>query len=88
MNEKSWAGVSPVVQGSFKGVLAFFLLDLGVVAQKQLREAWKFKSLSIPLAVVFPLLFGTLSLFVGHSIGISQGDLVLLATLVGIASFD
>ncbi|MES2769892.1 MAG: sodium-dependent bicarbonate transport family permease [Bdellovibrionota bacterium] len=87
MNEKSWAGISPVVQGSFKGVLAFFLLDLGIVAQKQLREAWKFKYLSLPIAIIFPLICGTLSLFVGHSIGISQGDLILLATLVGSASY-
>jgi uncharacterized protein len=87
MNEKSWSGIAPVVQGSFKGVLAFFLLDLGIVAQKQLREAWKFKYLIIPVAVIFPLIFGTTSLFIGHLIGIPQGDLVLLSTLVGSASY-
>ena len=87
MNEKSWSGIAPVIQGSFKGVLGFFLLDLGIVAQKQLREAWKFKAIVIPLAVLFPLLCGTVALFVGSFFGISRGDLVLLATLVGSASY-
>lgn len=87
MNEKSWSGISPVIQGSFKGVLAFFLLDLGIIAQKQLREAWKFKFAVLPLAVIFPLFFGSLSLVVGHFLGIAQGDLVLLATLIGSASY-
>lgn len=87
MNDKSWVGISPVVQGAFKGVLAFFLLDLGIVAQKQLREAWKFKFLSFPIAVMFPLACGTLALLAGHWLGIMRGDLVLLATLVGSASY-
>lgn len=87
MNEKSWGSISPVVQGSFKGVLAFFLLDLGTIAQKQLREAWKFKSVVIPLALVFPVVFGAIFLVLGHLIGIAKGDLVLLATLVGSGSY-
>lgn len=87
MNEKSWAGIAPVIQGSFKGVLAFFLLDLGIIAQKQLRDAWKFKFAVFPLAVIFPFISGTISLVIGHALGISQGDLVLLATLVGSASY-
>lgn len=87
MNEKSWGGISPVIQGSFKGVLAFFLLDLGIIAQKQLREAWKFKFAVLPLAIIFPLICGTLSLVIGHLLGISQGNLVLIATLIGSASY-
>lgn len=87
MNERSWSGISPVIQGSFKGVLAFFLLDLGYVAQKQIRQAWNQKSLVLPLAIMFPLFWGTLSLLVGHFCGLSQGDLVLLASLVGSASY-
>ncbi len=87
MNEKSWNSISPVIQGSFKGVLAFFLLDLGIIAQKQLREAWKFKLVLLPVAVIFPLFFGTLSLFAGYFLGLEKGDIVLLSTLVGSASY-
>ena len=87
MNEKSWSGIAPVIQGSFKGVLVFFLLDLGVVAQKQFRQAWKFKIWVLPVAILISLFCGIISLCVGHLLGISQGDLVLMATLIGSASY-
>lgn len=87
MNQGSWGSISPVVQGSFKGVLAFFLLDLGVMAQRQLREAWKFKTFALPVAVLLPLVFGSLSLVMSHLIGLEPGNQILMATLVGSASY-
>jgi hypothetical protein len=87
MNQTSWDGIAPVVQGCFKGVLAFFLLDLGVIAQKQLREAWAFKVTAILVAVVLPLVFGSIALAICHWVGISQGDQILTAVLVGSASY-
>lgn len=87
MNDASWKGIAPVVQGSFKGVLAFFLLDLGIAAQKQLREAWKFKSFAVLIAFGVPLLFGTAALIAGQLIGLPHGDRILTAVLVGSASY-
>lgn len=87
MNERSWNGVAPVVQGSFKGVLAFFLLDLGFIAQRQLREAWKLKLTALLVAIVAPLFFGLATLVVSHWAGVSQGDQILLAVLAGSASY-
>lgn len=87
MNQSSWSSLSPVVQGCFKGVLAFFLLDLGLVAQKQLREAWSFKTIAIPIAVLGPLLFGGSALVLASWAKITQGDQILLAVLVGSASY-
>ncbi len=87
MNEGSWGSISPVIQGCFKGVLAFFLLDLGIVAQKQLRQAWKFKLVAIPIAIFFPIAFGCITSFAGHFFGLTQGDQILLAVLVGSASY-
>lgn len=87
MNEASWKGIAPVVQGSFKGFLIFFLLDLGVLAQRQFREAWRFRSVAPLIALLMPLCFGTLALAVGHFLGISQGNQILTAVLVGSASY-
>ncbi|MFN7728318.1 MAG: sodium-dependent bicarbonate transport family permease [Bdellovibrio sp.] len=87
MNDKSWTGIAPFIQGSFKGLLVFFLLDLGIVAQTQLREAWRFKFYILPVAALFPLLCGSAAVLIGHFIGIERGDLVLLATLIGSASY-
>ena len=87
MNQSSWAGISPVVQDCFKGVLAFFLLDIGLVAQKKLRQAWSFKVVAVPVALLSPLFFGTIVLILGHWAGASQGDQILLAVLAGSASY-
>jgi hypothetical protein len=87
MNQSSWSGISPVVQGCFKGVLAFFLLDIGFLAQKKLREGWKYKTTAVLVALVSPLLFGSIGLVASHLAGVSQGDQILTAVLVGSASY-
>lgn len=87
MNQGSWTSITPVIQGSFKGVLAFFLLDLGIMAQKQLREAWKFKKFVSLIAVLMPLFFGSLTLLLAALLGLSRGDQIIMAVLAGSASY-
>lgn len=87
MNEKSWISITPVVQDCFKGFLAFFLLDLGVVAQKQFREAWRFRGPALLIGLLFPLFAGTLGVLCAHFLGLQVGDQVLLGVLVGSASY-
>jgi hypothetical protein len=87
INDRSWSGISPFVEGLFKGSLAFFLLDLGVVAQKQLKEALKYKLISLGIGFLLPIAFGTISLVAAKYIGMSRGDSVLLAVLAGSASY-
>jgi hypothetical protein len=87
MNDSSWSGIAPVVRDSFKGVLAFFLLDLGMSAQKKLAEAWKFKGTALFVAIALPAFFGTVTLLIAHWVKVPQGDQVLLAVLAGSASY-
>ena len=87
MNERSWDSIAPVFVGSFKGVLAIFLLDLGITAQQQLREAAKYKWTALGVAFFLPLMFGSVALLISHMVGLSQGDQILLAVLVGSASY-
>lgn len=87
MNESSWASIAPVVQDSFRGVLAFFLLGLGVAAQKQLIEAWRFRLTAVFLACVLPLVHGTIAMFFGKLLDLPEGDLVLISVLIGSASY-
>ncbi|HRK07146.1 MAG TPA: sodium-dependent bicarbonate transport family permease [Pseudobdellovibrionaceae bacterium] len=87
LNEKSWNSISPVVVGSFKGVLAFFLLDLGLLAQNQIRQALQLKWRALVLAVALPLTMGTLAALLLAAAGIERGNLVLMSALVGSASY-
>ena len=76
-----------MVKDCFKGVLAFFLLDLGMSAQKKLSEAWKFKGTALFIAIVLPASFGSLTMLIAYWVKVSQGDQVLLAVLAGSASY-
>lgn len=87
MNEMTWNSLKPVFVDSFKGILAIFLMDLGVSAQKQFKDVWKYKWQALLIGIALPVLMGTLGLFVAKLAGLSLGDTVLLATLVGSASY-
>lgn len=87
MNTQAWLSIAPVVQGGFKGVLAFFLLDLGTLAQKQLQYAWRNKWIGLVIAFVVPIFFGVTSLLAAAYMGLPRGDQILLAVLAGSASY-
>jgi len=87
MNDVSWKGIAPLVQDNFKGILAFFLLDLGVTAQRQLGAAWSFRRTALFTACLLPLLNGSIVLTLSYLVGIQQGDCVLLCILAGSASY-
>lgn len=87
MDSASWLGISPLIQGCFKGILAFFLIDLGLVAQRQIKEAFKHKCSVFLIAVLLPLMAGTVALVVSSYFNVSIGDRVLISVLVGSASY-
>ncbi|CAB4863640.1 unannotated protein [freshwater metagenome] len=71
----------------FTGVLALFLLDMGLLAFGRigaLRAAgWRM----IAFALYMPLIGGTLGALLGWAIGMDAGDVALLATLAASASY-
>jgi hypothetical protein len=87
MNAPTWLSLKPVVQDSFKGVLAFFLIDLGLTAQKQLKYAWAHRKRAMLIACILPLIHGSCALLLAYVFGASQGNQVLIAVLAGSASY-
>lgn len=87
MNESSWKEISPVVQHAFKGVLVFFLLDLGVLAQRRFHEAWEFKKLAGLVSLILPLIHGTAALLLAELAEVQTGNQILIAVLAGSASY-
>ena len=87
MNPTAWASIKPVVVDSFKGLLAFFLLDLGRLAQRQWRDAWKNKGIALLTATILPLMHGTVILVFAYVLGLQEGDRILLAVLAGSGSY-
>jgi hypothetical protein len=71
----------------FKGLLAFFLLEMGLLVARQLREVRDVGPFLIGFALLMPLVNATVALAVGRLIGLGVGDLTLLAVLAASGSY-
>ena len=85
--EKGWTSMEPFFGALFKGILAFFLLDMGLVAAKRIGELRKLGIFLIAFAIVMPIINATLPMSLGYYFQISKGDAFLLALLSGSASY-
>jgi len=71
----------------FKGVLAFFLLEMGLVVASRLGDLRKAGGFLLLFAIAMPLAAAGLGLLTATLIGLSVGGAVLLATLFASASY-
>lgn len=71
----------------FKGVLALFLLEMGLVTARHMGALRKFGLFLLAFALVMPLFSAALGLAVAHVLGLSVGGMSLLATLAASASY-
>ena len=79
--------VEPLFLDLFKGVLALFLLEMGLVAGGRLADLKRSGAFMIAFGIGAPLALGALGALVGHLIGLSVGGTALLATLAASASY-
>lgn len=79
--------VEPFFVAAFPGALTLFLLEMGLVAARRLRDL---RAAGVPLvlfAVVVPLLHGALGTWVGDLAGLSVGGAAVLGTMAASASY-
>ncbi|MFK8050043.1 MAG: sodium-dependent bicarbonate transport family permease [Halioglobus sp.] len=88
--------LSPLIKDLFLGVLCLFLLDMGIVAARRLRdlrESSEQRSGAVPIAymvamaLLFPIVNAGLALSLGAALQLTLGDLVLLTVLAASASY-
>jgi hypothetical protein len=86
--ERGMADVSPLINAPFKGILCLFLLDMGLLAGRGLREAPGLLSAgAAAFGVVMPLLGAASGLAMGQLLGLSVGGVATLMTLAASASY-
>lgn len=81
------AAMKPFSVDLFKGMLAFFLLDMGLLAA---RNMGKLKGQSVWLlvyAIAGPLVHAGIALLLGWALGMSVGNVALLMVLAASASY-
>ena len=71
----------------FKGLLAFFLLEMGLVAASRFGDLRRAGVFLIAFATLMPLAAAGLGLITGLLLGLSVGGITLLATLYASASY-
>jgi hypothetical protein len=79
--------VTDLYTGAFKGVLALFLLEMGLVAAEALGKLRLDKIRVVIFALVAPSLLGLAGLFTGKLLGLPDGSILILASLIASASY-
>jgi uncharacterized protein len=85
--EKGWTSMEPLFGTLFKGFLAFFLLDMGLVAARKISELKKVGFFLIAFAIVMPIFNASVAVGLAFFFELSKGDAFLLALLSGSASY-
>lgn len=85
--EPGMAKLEPFVVGLFQGVLALFLLDMGLVAARRLSGAKRLGFGGAAFGIVMPLIGAALGLLVAWAIGMNAADAAALMILAGSASY-
>jgi hypothetical protein len=85
--EAGTAPIAAVFIHPFKGVLALFLLELGLVAGSRLAEVRRFGARLLVVGLAVPPVLGLAGAAVGVMLGLSTGGVALLATLAASASY-
>jgi len=79
--------MEPFTGDLFKGMLAFFLLDMGLSAARNLPKLKGQTPWIYAYAVFAPLLHAGLALALGYACGLAAGDVALLMVLAASASY-
>jgi uncharacterized protein len=85
--EKGMHKLEPFVGDMFYGALSFFLLDMGLVAAKRIRDLRKTGFFLIAFAIFMPLLNAMLGIGIARMVGMGQGDALLFSVLCASASY-
>jgi len=85
--EKGIAPIKMVFIDPFKGLLAFFLLELGLIVGSQLKESTVLGWRVVLIGVTVPPLLALLGASVGTLLGLSVGGVAIIATLAASASY-
>ncbi len=85
--ERGWLVLEPFTQGMFYGVLTFFLLDMGLVAARRIKDLQKTGVFLVSFAILIPILNAGIGLLIAKIIGMPQGNSLLFAVLCASASY-
>ena len=87
IGEDGFEPVSPLFRAGFTGVLCLFLLDMGLIAMRRIMKTRALTWRLALLAILFPIVNGTIGALVGTAIGLDAPSAAGLAILAASASY-
>lgn len=85
--KNGYEAMAPLLVDPFKGLLALFLLDMGLAAGGRLGDLKRAGIMPIMAGIVLPLLHAALAIVIGWLVGAEPGDHLLLVVLFASASY-
>lgn len=87
IGESGFKSVKLVFEDAFRGILVLFLLEMGMVAARQLREFVALGYRIVIFGVCAPLIHGMIGCLLGTAVGLSLGGSFVLGAITASASY-
>ena len=87
VGKSGFAPLAPVFEAGFRGALCLFLLDMGLIAVRRLRDSRALTWRLGVLRVAMPIVHGIAGVLLGASIGLDTGSTAALGVLAASASY-
>lgn len=85
--EKGHHAIAPLTDDLYKGFLCLFLLDMGLVAAKRLKDLQKAGFFFVSFGILVPLFNATVTILICRLFALPLGDAFLLTILCASASY-
>ncbi len=79
--------IKPLFIDLFKGVLALFLLEMGIITAGQMGSLKRYGLFLVAFGIITPVIFGMIGALLGMFFGMSEGGMTIMATLAASASY-
>jgi len=79
--------VAPFFQSGFQGALVLFLMEMGIVAARRLRDLKDVGFFLVAFGIVLPIFHGLLAVWLAQFVGLSVSGAAVLAAMVSSASY-
>jgi len=84
---KGGKAMQPFTGDLFKGFLSFFLLEMGILVGRQLRQVRDVGPFLVGFGLVMPPLHAFVAILLARLVGLSSGDAVMVAVMAASASY-
>lgn len=79
--------VAPFFVAGFQGALTLFLLEMGIIAARRLKDLREVGAFLVGFGILLPILHGLLAVWLGGLVGLSVAGSAVLGAMVSSASY-